>query len=688
MNESEAQKRIQQLRTQIWEANQAYFNENREIMPESVRDQLKKELIELETQFPELITPDSPTQRVGVPLEGKLPKVTHRTPKYSLSDAFSAEELQEFDERVKRFFKIEEVEYSCELKIDGINITCWYEGGKLVKALTRGDGKIGEDVTHSIRTCENLPLELPEKIDLEVAGECFIAKNDFEALQKKFPEENFANPRNLCAGSVRQLDPSISAARNLRLFLYELGQKNSPLNLRGDAGGRGDIKNQKSLFTFFDHLGLPHEKDFKICKNIDQVIKFCEYWSDKSHRDKLFYEIDGIVVKVHDFELRKRMGYTAKAAKYAIAYKFPAEEKYTKLLDVHFQVGRTGAITPVAILEPVEISGSTVSRATLHNAGEIERKNVMIGDTVIVRKAGEIIPEVLEPILKLRDKNVKEIVFPDDCPECGAKLNREEIVARCENHDCPAKHRESLYYFAKQLKIDGLGTKTVDALLELELIHTPADFWKLNEFDLATLPGFKQKKIFNLLGALKEKKLLTLTEIFTGLGIRLIGTENAKMFADHFREKFGNFSMKALLGNIEKINLEELIDIDGVGEKVAEHFFQFINSKRGKSIFSEFEVVGIELLWAEQNTENQIFADKKFLITGSFDNFSRDELKKILTDKGGKVLSSISTNVDILCVGASPGSKLKKAQELGIEVWEEGKILEECGIEKKAETLF
>ncbi len=674
MNLSEAQARIEKLRSQIWEANAAYFNENKEIVPEAVRDQLKKELIELETQFPDLITPDSPTQRVGAPLAGKLPKVPHRKRKYSLADAFSADELREFDERVKRFLKVDEVEYSCELKIDGINITLWYEGGELVKALTRGDGQTGEDVTHTIRTCENLPLELPEKLDLEVAGECFIAKNDFEKLQKAFPDGNFANPRNLCAGSVRQLDPAVAGGRNLRLFLYEM---------RGEK-----IKNQQELFEFFDQLGLPHEKDFKVLGDIEKVIKFCDHWSDKKHRNGLFYEIDGVVVKVHDFALRERLGYTAKTAKYAIAYKFPAEEKYTKLLDVHFQVGRTGAVTPVAILEPVVISGSTVSRATLHNADEIERKNVMIGDTVVVRKAGEIIPEVLEPILSLREKEAQSIVFPDHCPECDQPLNRTEIVARCENPDCPARHREKLIYFAQMLKIDGLGEKTIDALLDLELLHRPPDLWKLKPLDLAMLPGFKEKKILNLIAALEDKKKLTLTEIFTSLGIRLVGTENAKMFADFFYEKFGEFKMSELNKKIDQTSVEEFIDIDGVGEKVAEHFFDFIHSERGKSQFADFATVGIELHWPEANTEDQIFAGKKFLITGTFEAFSRDELKKILTEKGGKVLSAISANVDILCAGTSPGSKLKKAQELSVEIWEEDRILSECKIEQKTATLF
>ena len=662
MNLQEAQQKVSQLRLQITEANQAYFNENREIVPESVRDQLKQELIALETEYPELITSDSPTQRVGVPLSGKLPKVTHKTPKYSLSDAFSDEELREFDERVKRFLKADNIEYSCELKIDGLNITLWYEQGKLVKALTRGDGKVGEDVTHSIRTCENVPLTLSESVDLEVAGECFIGKSDFETIRKTHPEENFANPRNLCAGSVRQLDPSVAGGRRLRLFLYECGQI---------PNSKFQILNQKTLFQFFDNLGLPHEKEYEVFDSIEGVIKFCHKWTDKKKREGLFYEIDGIVVKVHDFALRRRLGYTAKAAKYAIAYKFPAEEKYTKLLDVHFQVGRTGAVTPVAILEPVEISGSTVSRATLHNAGEIERKNVMIGDTVIIRKAGEIIPEVLEPILKFRPQEAVPIIFPKNCPECDEVLDTSEIVTRCHNKDCPARHRQNLIYFAHMLKIDGLGKKTIEALLDFELIHSPVDLWKLKPLDLAQLPGFKAKKIKNLIEALEVKKSISLTEIFTGLGIRLVGAENAKMFAHFVRDQFGEVSIDEFCKKLKGISLEALIDIDGIGEKVAKSFFDFINSERGEKIFADFALVKVQLIWSQGREGKLVFEGKKFVITGSFEGVSRDELKRIIGDQGGKVLSAVSGNVDVVLVGESAGSKQKKAQELGLKIWDE-----------------
>lgn len=665
MSSGDKKAHLEKLRTQLWEANKAYFNEDREIVPESVRDQLKAEIIALETEHPELQDPNSPTQKVGVPLSGKLPKVEHKNRKYSLGDAFNADEIREFDQRVKRFLKTEQVEYSCELKLDGLNITLWYESGVLVRAITRGDGREGEDVTHSIRTCENIPLQLETPLDIEVAGEVFIAKRDFEALKKKNPEEDFANPRNLAAGSVRQLDPSIAAGRKLRMFLYELGDN----NLEG-------VVDQTSFFRFCDKNGLPHEPDFKVFGDIESVIKFCDQYTDSSAREKLFYEIDGIVIKVHDFGLRKRMGYTAKAAKFAIAYKFPAEEKYTKLLDVHYQVGRTGAITPVAILEPVEIAGSTVSRATLHNPSEIEAKQIKIGDTVVIRKAGDIIPEVLSPIKNLRSGSEVDIEFPKSCPSCGQPLNFDEVVVRCHNQDCPAKQEQGLFYFANILDIDGLGPKSIEAMLELEMIQTPADFWRLTPLDLALLPGFKQKKIFNLLAALDERKNLELWEIFAGLGIRLVGLENAKLFAQYLRERYQEPKISDIINHLSSLESIDFLEVDGIGEKVAQSFLTYMQSDRAQTIFEDLKNHGVSIEWPAQKVGIGKLEGKKLVITGSFQTLSRDEIKKRVVDEGGKVLSSVSGNLDILIVGDKPGSKLRKAEALGgIEIITEPVLL-------------
>jgi len=684
MEKAQAQEKITLLREKIRAANYAYFTENREVVPESVRDQLKQELIALESEFPELITPDSPTQRVGAALDAKLPKIKHKNRKYSLGDAFNADELIEFDERVKRFLKVDQIEYSCELKVDGLNITLWYENGQLKKAITRGDGLTGEDVTHTIRTCENLPLQLPTEVDLEVSGEVFIAKKDFDLIQIRSRDQQtnsdldpgidkYKNARNLAAGSVRQLDPKMAAERHLKIFLYELGNHSETI--------QKEPTTQTELFKYFDDFHLPHQPNssFKVCQDIQSVIKLCEQLINPKTREKLSYDIDGVVIKVHRFDYRKRLGYTAKTAKFAIAFKFPAEEKFTTLLDVQYQVGRTGAITPVALLEPVDLAGSTVARATLHNREEIERKGVKIGDQVIIRKAGDIIPEVVEPLTDLRTGTETVIKFPTHCPECEQPLDLDETVARCENLDCPARHQQSLFYFANTLDIEGLGPKSIEAMLELNLVHTVADFWKLKPLDLATLPGFKRKKIENLLTALEQKKNLELSEIFTGLGIRLVGAENAKIMTRYFKEKLNSPSLQTFNTFLETIDTQDLKEklesLDGVGEKVALAMAHYLAKNRTQLLFKDLEGIGIILNWPEEViTNDTIYTGKKFVITGSFEAFSRDEIKQMVTRGGGKILSAISANADVLICGAKPGSKLTKAQDLGLEIWEETKI--------------
>jgi DNA ligase (NAD+) len=673
LNESTASGRIDKLKSQIWEANQAYFNQAQEIVPESVRDQLKQELISLESQFPQFVTPDSPTQRVGAPLESKLDKVAHRTPKFSLADAFSASELVEFDERVKKFLRRETVEYSCELKIDGINVTLWYEKGHLIKALTRGDGKIGEDITHSIKTIKNLPLKLSKPYTLEVTGECFIRRRNFDAINET-EKNSFANPRNLAAGTVRQLDPQVSADRNLEVSLYACAQAETETETETEDALK-NLKNQTQLFQFFSSLQLPHRALDKVGKNINDVIKYCEVMNQKNTRNIEDIDIDGIVIKIHDLGLRRRLGHTSKTAKYAMAWKFPAEQKYTKLLDVHYQVGRTGAVTPVAILEPVDLAGSTVSRATLHNAQEIERKKIRLGDTVIIRKAGDIIPEVIEPIISLRDGSETEIIFPIHCPECEELLNTDEIITRCTNPLCPARQQAQLIFFADKLNIDGLGKKTVETLLSLELVHDAADFWLLQPLDLANVPGFKAKKITNLLQALKNKKQLPLQTIFTGLGIRHVGEETAKILAEYFRDTYGDMSLQKFVEIMKNQSLEEteldFSTLDGIGPKVAKSFETWLTHKRTMKLFQKLIDAGIKLIWSDKSNKSQAWNGQKFVITGTFEHASRDELKKKIIDQGGKILSAVSKNCDFLVAGKKAGSKLKKATDLGIEIWDE-----------------
>ena len=664
----EAYKKIKNLRKKISKANYAYFIENREMVPESIRDQMKKELIDLEKKFPEFLTPNSPSQKVGAPLSQKLPKIKHKTPKYSLADAFEPQDLRDFDIRTRKLLGYKEsLEYSLEYKIDGLNITLWYEEGMFIKALSRGDGTEGEDVTHTIKTIVDLPLALSQKFSGEICGECFISRKTFETLQEKFPQQNFANPRNLAAGTVRQLDPKMAESRGLRIFLYEI------------ASGKPDgIKHQNQIFEWFESQKLPFMQKAKIFKGIDSVIDFCNQQSQRKNRIESGIDIDGIVIKVNDLDFRQKLGNTAKVVRSAIAWKFPAEKKYTKLLGVDFQVGRTGAVTPIAILDPIEIAGSMVSRATLHNQNEIKNKKIRINDQVIVRKAGDIIPEVLEPIQEMRPPETKEIIFPLQCPECSQNLDFSEKIARCSSSKCPAKHKENIIFFAEKLNIEGLGRKTIEILLEKNLIQSPFDLWSLSPYDLVQIPGFKDKKIKNLILALEQKKELPFWVVLSGLGVRHIGEETAKILSQFLRKKLGSFQSLNLVDALPNIGLEDLLSIKGIGQKSAESFYDFWRYDF-LSILKKIEEQKIYFFWEELQI-NQKFSGKKFVLTGTFESFSREKLKQEIESQGGKVLSSVSPALGILISGKSAGSKKEKALKFGWEIWDEEKFKSEQGL--------
>ncbi len=665
MDDMSAKNRIETLRQQINKWNAAYFNDNTTLFPESVRDQLKKELIDLETHYPQFITQDSPTQRVGVVLDSKLPKVIHTQRRYSLSDVFDAQELLDFDLRVKRFLKVDELQYSCELKIDGIHIVVRYENGVLTQALTRGDGVQGEDVTHTIRTCENIPLKLPLPLSLEIMGECFITRQDFENINRNLPVDNkFANARNLAAGSVRQLDPSVAHDRHLRMFFYDTVNTDQ------------DINNQTDLFAFFDSMTIPYEKKFFVFSDIQSVLDFCLSWSDGLKRNDIEYDIDGIVVKVHDFSFRERLGSTAKTVKYAVAWKFPAEQKHTELLHVEFQVGRTGAITPVAVLKPVSISGSLVQKATLHTMDEVLRKDIRIGDTVLVHKAGDIIPEVIEPIVHLRSGKETNIDIPTHCPVCKSVLSTSEKVYRCENIHCEAQRKARLLYFVQTLDLEGLGEKTIIALYEKKLIQGFADFWKLDQHDLALLPGFKHKKVYNVLDVLESRKIFPLGQLLTALGIRNVGSETAEILAHFFIDTFGVLDLALLPEKVSTLSIEDILSLDGIGETVAQHVYSFFNDPLTHILFSELSAVGIRFESVVVADEKQTpLSGKKIVLTGTFQSMSRDELKQQIQKMGGKVLSAVSSQVDFVFAGDKAGSKKKKAEEISIPVLEESDVL-------------
>jgi len=689
MSKAEAKKRIEKLREFLLKWNHEYFIENKTSISEAARDKIKRELEELEGQFPEFITPDSPTQRVGSPLSGKLPKVKHRTPKQSLQDVFSFEELEDWKERAQRILPKETFHFVSELKIDGLNITLWYDKGKLKRALTRGDGTTGEDVTHSVRAIEAIPLTLSKPITAEISGEVYMSKEAFEAIKEK---EGFANPRNAAAGTLRQLDPAVTASRKLSAFFYTLRTDKRP--------------DQDDLLKQLKELGLPTEQHWKLHKDLKSLEKDITAWTDK--RQSLPYVIDGIVIKINDHEHQRRLGSTAKAPRWAVAYKFPAEQSTTKVEDIVVQIGRTGAVTPVAELTPTFLDGSTVSRATLHNEDEIQRKDVRIGDTVIIQKAGDIIPEVVQVLPELRSGKEQVFSFPRKCPVCDARLEKleGEAILRCPNTECPARTREQLYHFVskKGFDIDALGAKIVDQLIDRSLVVTPADFFHLTYEEIYSLDLFEQKRTENLLEAIEAAKRVPFSRFLFSLGIRHLGEKSArditptlqKHLTFHKEKKTSQASDQATLFSDESSSDEvevctpldlakllkdndkvwEAIDaIDGIGPKVVDSLQAWFDHQDHQLWMKQMTERGVKILKQTfVNEHDPAFEGKTFVITGSFEAFSREELKAIVLRKGGKVSSSVTSKTSVLMVGEAAGSKLKKAQELGVEQWDEAKI--------------
>ncbi|MFC1615988.1 NAD-dependent DNA ligase LigA [Patescibacteria group bacterium] len=665
MDKQQAKKRIEKLKEKINDLNYKYFVLDQSDIKESVRDSLKRELIELEEKYPEFITADSPTQRVGSALSGRFKKVKHKSPKKSLADAFSAEEIREWAKRIAKL-DTGKIEYICELKIDGLNITLHYENGAYIKAITRGNGKVGEDVSHTVKTIQSVPLKLNKMIDVEISGEVLMPKKSFEKLNKKQVENNqaeFANPRNAAAGSVRQLDPQVAADRNLDMIVYQIDK-----NSLGAA-----IKSQEQALKFFQNLGFKVCDKYKKCNNIDQVIKFCESWHDKRH--KLPYEIDGIVIKVNDYDQQEKMGYTAKSPRYAIAYKFPAEQVSSKIEDVIFQVGRTGAITPVAVMTPTLVAGSTVSRATLHNQDEIEKKDVRIGDTVIIQKAGDVIPEVVEIIKDLRNGKEIKIKFPKKCPVCGAEVKRPvgESAHRCVNNKCYAREKANIAHFVskKGFDIEGLGKKVVILLMDSGLVQDPRDIFKLEMEELLNLELFQEKRANNLINSVRESKKITLDRFLFALGIRYLGENSshdlAKYIIKHFKSTKKLFTIKDLVIYMEKMDLEEITNIDGVGTKIGEMLYKWFNEKNNQEYLMDFQKLGISLEVSHLQSEGKLNG-KSFVLTGSLKEMTRDQAKNLIREKGGKVQSSVTKDTDYLVAGEKAGSKLKKAQKMGIKI--------------------
>lgn len=681
MDKKEVELRIEKLKEKIWKLNYEYFILNKSELSEAVRDSLKKELIMLENRFPEFITSDSPTQRVGVALSERFAKQKHLTPKKSLSDVFSQEDIKDWYAKINKLVLAnQKIHFICELKIDGLNITLYYKKGVLTQALTRGDGVMGEVVTHTIKTIESVPLRLNERVDLEVSGEVYIANKDFEKINKEREnkgEEIFENPRNLAAGTVRQLDPKVAASRKLSVFFYEMGENNL----------EGAPRNQQAVLERFMDLGLPVNDQFRFCENLDDIFDFIEY--TRKLRKKLPYQIDGVVIKVNDKAQQHLMGFTAKTPRFSIAYKFPAEQSTTTVLDIHVQVGRTGALTPVAVLSPVRVAGSTISRATLHNKDELKRKDVRIGDTVIIQKAGDVIPEIVDIIKELRTGHEKHFIFPKTCPVCDSKIihKENETIIRCSNPDCAAQDREKFIHFATIMNIEGLGEKVVDQLLEVALVDQIPDIFHLTKDDLLLLPLFKGKKSEKLIAAIEKAKQTSLERFLFAIGIRHIGEETAILLANFIRivayEKKENGynhtvkTVKDLLRLMMHIDKDKLLEIEGFGEKVAEAVVDWFQNDLNQKFIKRLDECGITFKKEEQSISLKL-KGMTFVLTGTLNAISRDQAKERIRQNGGKVVGSVSKNTTYIIKGdaAQESTKEYKAKKLGVEIINEERFLD------------
>lgn len=688
MDKQEVQERIEKLKDKIRELNYQYFILNRSEVSEAVRDSLKLELKQLEERFPEFITPDSPTQRVGAPLSGKFDKVTHITAKKSLADVFSYEEVEEWEEKISRMLPGSEnkIHYLCELKIDGLNVTLHYRKGMLVRAVTRGDGVQGEDVTHTVRTIEAVPLKLNEEIDLEVNGEIYINKEDFRRVneaQLAKGEEEFENPRNLAAGTVRQLDPKVAAARKMSAFFYEIQQTDMEAVPR---------QQQHALERMMD-LGLPVETHYRYCEDIDDVKRFLDHAAEL--RDQLPFEIDGVVIKVNEKAQQQVLGFTAKTPRFAVAYKFPAEQSTTRVLDIHVQVGRTGALTPVAVLSPVRVAGSTISRATLHNEDEMKRKDVRIGDTVVIQKAGDVIPEIVQVLTDLRTGKEKEFKFPGRCPVCESKVEKKEgeAVLRCTNPDCFAQDRERFIHFATVMNIDGLGEKVIDALLEAQLVDEIPDLFHLTRNDLLQLPFFKERKSDKLIEAIQKAKTIGLERFLFALGIRHVGEETAIDLADYFRQEqmqkertqttegvetthSGLKDIHALLILVQEMKRDKLQEVEGFGTVVSEQIMDWFENERSIALLKKLANCGIEFIEEEKPLSLRL-KGMTFVVTGTLQSLSRDQIKERIRQNGGKVVSAVTRKTSFLLLGENDKAttKEKTAKKLGVKVIGEDEFL-------------
>ena len=652
-------KKIEELREKIRYHNYRYYVLNDPTVSDTKYDRLMRDLIELEERYPRYITPYSPTQRVGIEPVSEFTTVKHITPMLSLANAFSTEELRAFNQRIKKLIPQQKLEYVVELKIDGLAVALVYENSIFIRGATRGDGVTGEEITSNLKTIKTIPLKLfGEDILLyfEVYGEVYMKKSDFKKLNEeriKKGESLFANPRNAAAGSVRQLDPRITAQRHLDTFIY-----------RATFPKGNNFNTHMEVLNYLKKIGFKVNPHIKLCQDIEEAINYCQKWIEK--KEELDYEIDGMVIKVNSLKMREKLGSTTRSPRWAIAYKFPAQQMTTKVQDIIVQVGRTGALTPVAILDPVRISGSVVQRATLHNEDEIRRKDVRIGDIVLIQKAGEVIPEVVKVIKGKRTGKETEFVMPSQCPVCGAKVFRleGEVVSRCNSLTCPAQIKERIRHFASRnaMDIEGLGPAIIDQLVEKGLIKDISNLYFLKRSDLISLERMGEKSVDNLLDAIEKSKKKSLANLIYGLGIRYVGVHTSEVITRYY----------STLDKFNEARLEELIEINEIGPKIAESIILFFKEKENLAIIERLRSAGLNFSQEEEKTRKEkvarILAGKQFILTGTLKDFTRTQAKEIIIELGGRVTDSVSKKTDYVVAGEDPGSKYQKAQKLGVPI--------------------
>ena len=667
-----AQKRIEELINLINYHNEKYYNQDSPEIEDFEYDNLMKELIKLEEENPELKRNDSPSNRVGGKPLDKFEQVVHKIPMLSLSNAYSWEDLKDFDSRVREAAG-SDVEYVVEFKIDGLSVGLNYNNGIFESGATRGNGIVGENITKNLMTIKNIPLNIDEKGELTVRGEVYISKKDFEEINKIQEEQDqplYANPRNLAAGSLRQLDSKLTAKRPLDIFIFNLEDINSK-----------QFKTHSESLEYLKQLGFHVSPEFKVFKTMDEIIEYIKYWTE--HREDLGFGIDGMVIKVNNLEQREQMGYTAKSPRWAIAYKFPAERKETKLFDIVVEVGRTGTITPTAVLEPIRLAGTTVSRATLHNEDYINEKDIKINDTVLVQKAGDIIPQVVEVIKEKRTGEEIEFKMPEECPVCGEPTVRleGEAAVKCINISCPAQIRRGIIHFASReaMDIDGLGESIITLLLKQDLIKDISDLYYLKKEQISVLERMGDKSATNLINAINKSKENDLWRFINGLGIKLIGTKAAKVLASEFKD----------LDKLMNATEQELINLEEFGQTMADSVVEFFKEEKNISVIEKLKEAGVNTKLIESDDADipKIFEKMKIVLTGTLPTLKRNDAKEMIEKRGGKATSSVSKSTSFVLAGEEAGSKLTKANDLGIKVIDEEKFLQLIDLKTTDEVI-